>query len=231
VRLAIVVDLDDRRRLTLPARYLEAGNVTHAYALTGHKMQGLTIEQAFVLADDRRALKEWGYVALTRAREKTRLYTIKSELEPDAPPQRPEPAGPLDRLADALNRPAAETLALDSTARSARDRLAPRMRALTERQRRLEKERAQTARQLHQTKRQLADLGVLGRARQGRRLREQITERREQLAAVENELARLELERREFGARFRELQRVERPRRGRELARQRSRERGLELGL
>jgi ATP-dependent exoDNAse (exonuclease V) alpha subunit len=230
-RLAIVVELDDRRQLTLPARYLEAGNVTHAYALTGHKMQGLTVEQAFVLADDRRALKEWGYVALTRAREQTRLYTIKSELEPDAPPQRPEPAGPLDRLADALTRPAAETLALDATGRGDRDRLAARMRALTERQRRLEKERMQTARQLHQTKAQLADLGVLRRTRHGRRLREQVTERREQLAAVENELARLEREQRELGARFRELRRVEPPHPGRELARLRSRERGLELGL
>ena len=30
------------RRLTLPARYLDAGHVAHAYALTGHKTQGLT---------------------------------------------------------------------------------------------------------------------------------------------------------------------------------------------
>jgi hypothetical protein len=230
-RLAIVVDLDDRRRLTLPGRYLEASNVTHAYALTGHKMQGLTVENAFVLADDRRALREWGYVALTRAREQTRLYTIKSELEPDAPPQRPEPAGPLDRLADALTRPAAETLALDATGRGDRDRLAARMRALTERQRQLEKERTQTARQLHQTKAQLADLDALRRARHGRRLREQINERREQLAAIESELARLEGKQRELGTRLLELSRVERPRRGRELARERSRERGLELGL
>ena len=66
---AVVVDLDDSRRVTLPARYLVAGHVSYGYALTGHKTQGLTVERAFVLADDQRALKEWGYVALSRARD------------------------------------------------------------------------------------------------------------------------------------------------------------------
>ena len=40
------------RRVTLPGRYLDAGHVSHAYALTGHKTQGLTVERAFVLAED-----------------------------------------------------------------------------------------------------------------------------------------------------------------------------------
>ncbi len=87
---AVEVELDDRRRLTLPARYLDAGHVAHAYALTGHKTQGLTVERAFVLADDRRALREWGYVALSRAREQTRLYTTaeRARTRRAAPPPR-----------------------------------------------------------------------------------------------------------------------------------------------
>src|SRR5215211_3948895 len=113
-RRAVVLDLDDNRRVVLPRRYLDAGHVSHGYALTGHKTQGLTVEGAFVLADDQRALKEWGYVALSRARAETRLYTIKSQLEPDAPPHRIGPAEPIDRLAQALSRPAAETLAIDT---------------------------------------------------------------------------------------------------------------------
>ena len=145
---AIEVELDDHRRLTLPARYLDAGHVAHAYALTGHKTQGLTVERAFVLADDRRALREWGYVALSRAREQTRLYTTANELEPDAPPHRPEPASPFDRLADALTRPAAETLATDAaTTRpepTERDALARQSRQLIERQLALEKEHLDT---------------------------------------------------------------------------------------
>ena len=174
---AVEVELDDHRRLTLPARYLDAGHVAHAYALTGHKTQGLTLERAFVLADDRRALREWGYVALTRAREQTRLYTTATELEPDAPPHRPEPDGPVDRLADALTRPAAETLALDAaTTRpdpTERAALARQTRQLREQRLALEKERLDTTRQLHQTNRTLAGLGVLGRARHGRALRDE----------------------------------------------------------
>ena len=155
---AIEVELDDHRRLTLPARYLDAGHVAHAYALTGHKTQGLTVERAFVLADDRRALREWGYVALSRAREQTRLYTTANELEPDAPPHRPEPASPFDRLADALTRPAAETLATDAaTSRpepTERAALARQSRQLIERQLALEKEHLDTTRRRNQTDRQ-----------------------------------------------------------------------------
>jgi AAA domain len=169
---AVLVELDDSRRVTLPARYLEAGHVSYGYALTGHKTQGLTVERAFVLADDRRALKEWGYVALSRARCETRLYAIANQLEPDASPHRIEPAAPVDRLAEALSRPAAETLALDA-ARRGRPlpehlRLALENRRLRERLAALEKERLDAARELHQTKGTLEDLGPLGRARRGR---------------------------------------------------------------
>nr|MDQ3379628.1 relaxase domain-containing protein [Actinomycetota bacterium] len=153
-RRSIVLELDDQRQLTLPARYLDAGHVTHAYALTGHKTQGLTVERAFVLACGQGALKEWGYVALSRSRERTRLYTIATELEPDASPHRPEPAGPVDRLAEALARPAAETLALDAatTRRDSYDcgdraRLGRQTRALADRRGALEKERMRAARE------------------------------------------------------------------------------------
>src|SRR5207247_7295619 len=161
---AIVVELDDNRRLTLPARYLDAGYVAHACALTGHKTQGLTVERAFVLADDQRALKEWGYVTLSRAREQTRLYTIESELDPDAPPHRIEPAGPVDRLAEALTRPAAETLALyamrgESPGLRDRTRLALDSRRLRERQHALEKERFEASHELHRNGRTLENMG------------------------------------------------------------------------
>jgi conjugative relaxase-like TrwC/TraI family protein len=231
-RQAIVLELDHQGRVELPAAYLDAGHVSHAYALTGHKTQGLTLEQAFVLATGRGQLKEWGYVALSRSRRPARLYTTAIELEPDAPPQRPEHDGPLDRLANAFTRPAAERLGIEAASgRSDRDRLAARMRALTDQRRRLEKQRMQTARQLHQTKAQVADLGALGRARHGRRLREQVTERREDLAILETELDRLECEQRALRARLRAMPRVERPRRGRELMRERPLQRGPELGL
>jgi conjugative relaxase-like TrwC/TraI family protein len=237
VRRAIVVDLDEKRRVTLPARYLDPGHVAHAYALTGHKTQGLTVEKAFVLADDRRALKEWGYVALTRARGQSRLYTITSHLEPDASPQRPEPAGPVERLGDALTRPAAETLALDAGSTrsdppllSDRARLVRRSGQLVERRRALEKERLEAARQLHQARRKLDDLGALGRARHGRSLRDQISHRGQRLTRLERELARLERQLRLTRERALELARAQ-PRRERGLTPARGIERGPERSL
>jgi Ti-type conjugative transfer relaxase TraA len=64
---------DDGRTVRLDRRYLDAGHVTHGYAITGHKAQGLTVEHTYVLGSE--ALhREWGYVALSRGRQTNRLY-------------------------------------------------------------------------------------------------------------------------------------------------------------
>jgi hypothetical protein len=97
---------------------------------------------------------------------------------------------------------------------------------LTERLQTLRRERAQTARKLHAGERALDGLGLLGRARNGTRLRAQATERRAQLALADAELARLERELR--AAREDALAASPRPA---EPERARSRDRGLELGL
>jgi hypothetical protein len=230
----VVVDLDDNRRVVLPSRYLEAGHVGHAYALTGHKTQGLTVERAFVLADDRRALKEWGYVSLSRAREQTRLYTLESQLEPDASPQRIEPAAPVDRLAEALSRPAAETLALDAirggSVLSERTRLPLENRRLRERHRALEKDRLDATRDLHQTRQKLASLSPLGRVRHGRTLRAHVDERERTVAQLARELERLDERRRLTRERALELRRNdEQPERG--LSRERGIDHNLDRGI
>ncbi|MDP8960365.1 MAG: AAA family ATPase, partial [Actinomycetota bacterium] len=67
------VTTDDGRQLTLPASYLEAGHVAHAYAITGHKAQGLTVDHTFVLGSPE-LYREWGYVALSRGRHTNHLY-------------------------------------------------------------------------------------------------------------------------------------------------------------
>jgi hypothetical protein len=196
---AIEIELDDHRQLELPRAYLAAGHLTHAYALTGHKTQGLTVEQTFVLAHGRGQLKEWGYVALSRAREQTRLYTSGNELEPDASPQRVEPAAPLDRLADALARPAAQTLALDTPRRqrapyAAPDHVRERARQLAKRVHALDEQRGRTARQLQLASRELEGMGPLRRARHGRSLRGEINDRQAELARLDPEVKRLNQE-------------------------------------
>jgi ATP-dependent exoDNAse (exonuclease V) alpha subunit len=66
--------IEHTRGLTrVPAAYLDAGQLTHGYAIIGHKAQGLTVDATFVLGSD--ALnREWGYVAMSRGRRSNRLY-------------------------------------------------------------------------------------------------------------------------------------------------------------
>jgi hypothetical protein len=56
----------------LPAWYV-ADHVEHAYCLTGHGMQGGTVERAFVVASPEDLTAGWSYSALSRARGATRL--------------------------------------------------------------------------------------------------------------------------------------------------------------
>lgn len=72
------VRLDHERVVTLPTEYLDAGHVTHSYAITGHKAQGMTTDRAFVLGDDS-LYREWGYVAMSRGREENRLYVVMGD--------------------------------------------------------------------------------------------------------------------------------------------------------
>ena len=66
------------RAVTVPARYLDAGHLDHAYAITGHKAQGQTVDRAWVLATPETS-REWGYVAMSRARLSTRLYVLETD--------------------------------------------------------------------------------------------------------------------------------------------------------
>ena len=77
---ATITDVDtDRREMTirtdqatvhqLPAAYLDAGHVRHAYATTIHKAQGITVDQTLVLGNDT-LYQEAGYVALSRGRKR-----------------------------------------------------------------------------------------------------------------------------------------------------------------
>ena len=68
----VVIETDSRLVRQLPAQYV-AEHVEHAYALTGHGMQGATVETAIVLASPRDLTAGWSYTALSRAREPTRL--------------------------------------------------------------------------------------------------------------------------------------------------------------
>jgi hypothetical protein len=57
----------------VPADYARE-HLEHAYALTGHAMQGATVQWAAVIARQEQLTKGWAYTALSRAREHTALY-------------------------------------------------------------------------------------------------------------------------------------------------------------
>ena len=69
-----------------------AEHLDHAYALTGHAAQGATVDRAFVLLHGEGALREWGYVACSRARTETRLYVVGDALEGEQHGNRRRPA-------------------------------------------------------------------------------------------------------------------------------------------
>jgi conjugative relaxase-like TrwC/TraI family protein len=76
----VVIDTDGGLVCGLPAAYV-AEHVEHAYALTGHGMQGGTIESAIVVASPRDLTAGWSYTALSRTRETTRLLVYDEDLE------------------------------------------------------------------------------------------------------------------------------------------------------
>src|SRR5204862_276387 len=112
-RRTLTVATDRRPTVELNRRYLEPGHVPHAYALTGHAAQGLTVEHAFVLGAGDARLQEWGYVALSRAREESRLYITGTAREHESDFHVLDDPDPLTRFGRALEESAIELLAVD----------------------------------------------------------------------------------------------------------------------
>lgn len=106
---------DDGRVFTLPRSYLEAGHLTHSYAMTGHKSQAMTTDKAYVLADQT-LYREWAYVALSRGRNDNRLYVVAG-IDADREDVGGEVEAikdPLKEVVAAVGRSRAKDLALDS---------------------------------------------------------------------------------------------------------------------
>ena len=111
VGAGVVIATTDGERV-LPASYLAAGRLDHAYALTVHKAQGLTVERAFVLATSA-LTQEAGYVAMSRARASTELFVALDGDELGGHDPRPQvPADPLALARRRLATSRAKQLAL-----------------------------------------------------------------------------------------------------------------------
>jgi Ti-type conjugative transfer relaxase TraA len=73
-RSGITVQIDGGKQVKVPLD--QYNHVDHGYALTVHKAQGSTIDgNVYVMASDAMTDREWSYVALSRAKGTTRLFT------------------------------------------------------------------------------------------------------------------------------------------------------------
>jgi hypothetical protein len=112
VTARLSVEVPGGRTIQVPPEYVSAGHVTHAYATTVHKAQGLTVDHTLVLGDDR-LYREAGYVSMSRGRRSNRLYVVRRDrdeaLELHAVDR--DPRDPLDSLTRALHRSGAHELA------------------------------------------------------------------------------------------------------------------------
>lgn len=167
-----------------------AGHVTHAYALTGHAAQGATVDRAFVLLGAEGALREWGYVACSRARRETRLYIVGDAYERETHGRDLAPDHASARTARALTASSSEQLALESKA------VAPSsdasLRILAHRRKQLERAHLRAEERLAAAETNLEHLGWRGRRRQGPELRAEIRFQRTALTAATDQLAALE---------------------------------------
>src|SRR5215210_3947062 len=198
--LTVCTDRGPTVELSRP--YLAAGNVRHAYALTGHAAQGLTVARAFVLGAGEARLQEWGYVALSRARAETCLYVTGTPREHESHFHDLDDRDPLARFGRALEESAVEELAVDQhplpsgprhDARPQIERSAftpeeqMRRRLLEQKRRVLSKTRGAAERRLETAERKLAQSGAF--RRRGRdEVRAQIELERRTLALVDQQL-------------------------------------------
>jgi ATP-dependent exoDNAse (exonuclease V) alpha subunit len=81
----IEIDTSNGERLAIPGEYIAAGHLTHGYAMTIHKSQGMTCDVALVLGDET-LHREAGYTSITRGRERNHVYAVAAPdvEEPDA---------------------------------------------------------------------------------------------------------------------------------------------------
>jgi hypothetical protein len=73
----------------------------------------VTVDRAFVLGSGEARLQEWGYVALSRARDATRLYVTANTFERESDFHERDDRDPVARLASSLEESAVERLAVD----------------------------------------------------------------------------------------------------------------------
>jgi ATP-dependent exoDNAse (exonuclease V) alpha subunit len=119
----VVVGIDEPRGLldittsdgaqrSVPFAYGEAGNLAHGYAMTIHKAQGATTDHALVLVDSTIS-REALYTAMSRGRGANDLYVETDTGRDDVAHVLEIRRDPVDLLVAAIERTAAQEMAID----------------------------------------------------------------------------------------------------------------------
>jgi conjugative relaxase-like TrwC/TraI family protein len=118
-RHRLIVQVDSGGVRELDAGYVER-HLQHAYALTGHGMQGGTVQWTGVVGQPEDFSRNWSYTALSRARDPVHVYLIdepsslRQDREEVAPAPEPgEQRDPLERLSRRMRERDNEDLALE----------------------------------------------------------------------------------------------------------------------
>ena len=77
---SVTVRLDRSATVDAPNSYIDDGQLSHGYAVTVHKAQGMTCDAAYLLGDDG-LFNELGYTGLSRGRRENHLYAVASRNE------------------------------------------------------------------------------------------------------------------------------------------------------
>lgn len=114
----LTVTTTSSQRIDVPRWYVDQGHLTHGYAMTIHKAQGLTCDTALVYATDD-LYRELGYVALSRGRDLNVIYTTGDvKIDPEAHIRTPQRV-PSEMLMAGLSTSRAQELAIDVADRGA----------------------------------------------------------------------------------------------------------------
>ena len=98
-----------RPKLAVPLEYIADGHLTHGYATTVHKAQGITCDIALLLGGDG-LFQELGYTGLSRGRDRNQLYVVANRELMTSADRAPDPVA---HIRSALAVPHAQTAAVD----------------------------------------------------------------------------------------------------------------------
>jgi ATP-dependent exoDNAse (exonuclease V) alpha subunit len=76
---SLTLRTDDQRGVTVSALWAAQHDLSHAYAMTLHKAQGLTVDHALLYGSEA-LTREAGYVGLSRGRRENHVYATTREV-------------------------------------------------------------------------------------------------------------------------------------------------------